>query len=270
MNRLDEVMVTPLGGVMGAELSGLDLCHPLSMDVVARVRGALLDHCVVVIRDQSLSEDGQVRFSARFGRPIMDVRPAAHRERPEVFVISNIVRDGMPIGALGHRALRYHSDLSFLREPAAISILHAVQVPSTGGDTMWASGYAAYDALSPTLKRSVDGRWALHRHWQADLNPAEPTHHPVVRTHPETGRKALFISPDYTVSIDRLPADESRRLLDVLFEHMTRAEFVWRHRWRVGDVVMWDNRCTIHRRDAFDGGQARLLHRTQLAGDQPF
>ena len=178
---------------------------------MARLRRALLDHCVLVFRDQAISEEDQVRFTGYFGRPVEHVRRQPDRPVKEIFLISNIEESGQPIGALGHGELSFHSDLSYLRRPGTLSLLYAVEVPGSGGSTQWCNGYAAYEALDDHLKTRVHGLRAIHRHPVEGQNPPEPVDHPVVRTHPETGRRTLYVGPHLTRSIVGMePAREPR------------------------------------------------------------
>ena len=264
----DRVEVIPSGGALGAEIRGLDLRLPLDAGTVGQLRRALLDHCVLVFRGQPISEADQVRFTGYFGRPVEHVRRQPDRPVKEIFLISNIEENGQPIGALGHGELSFHSDLSYLRRPGTLSLLYAVEVPDSGGSTQWCNGYAAYEALDDDLRTRVHGLRAIHRHPVEDQNPPEPVDHPVVRTHPETGRRTLYVGPHLTRSIVGMEPAESRALLDRLFAHMVQPRFVWTHHWRVGDLVMWDNRATMHRREPFPADRRRLMKRTQVLGEE--
>ena len=264
----DRVEVIPSGGALGAEIRGLDLRLPLDAATVGQLRRALLDHCVLVFRGQPISEADQVRFTGYFGRPVEHVRRQPDRPVKEIFLISNIEENGQPIGALGHGELSFHSDLSYLRRPGTLSLLYAVEVPESGGSTQWCNGYAAYEELDDDLRTRVHGLRAIHRHPVEDQNPPEPVDHPVLRTHPETGRRTLYVGPHLTRSIVGMEPAESRALLDRLFAHMVQPRFVWTHHWRVGDLVMWDNRATMHRREPFPADQRRLMKRTQVLGEE--
>ena len=266
----NEVQIIPTGGALGAEVWGLDLRYPLSAEIVSDLRAAFLDRCVLLFRDQQISEEDQVRFSRYFGHPVPHVREQPDRPIKEIFIISNVGENGRPIGALGYEEINFHSDLSYLHKPGSISILYAVEVPATGGDTMWANCYAAYEALDEGLKKQAAGLKAVHRHPRPQQNPLAPASHAVIRTHPETGRKVLYVNPDFTKYIEGVSEEESRELLDRLLAHATQPRFIWTHRWRVGDLVMWDNRCTMHRRESFDNSQRRIMKRTQMFGDEPY
>ncbi len=261
--------IIPTGEPLGARVVGLDLRRTIGPDLATRLHAALLEHCVLVFGDQAIDEVDQVRFTRCFGAPVPHVREQPARDIDEIFVISNVVEKGRPIGALGSGELTFHSDLSYLHEPGSLSVLYAVEVPEAGGDTMWASGYAAYETLDPALADTVAGLRAIHRHPEAAQNPVTPASHPIIRTHPETGRRAVYVNPQFTRSIAGVPADEGHTLLAALLAHVTDPRFVWTHRWRAGDLVIWDNRCTMHRREPFDDRQRRVMKRTQILGDAP-
>jgi taurine dioxygenase len=262
--------IVPTGGALGAEVVGLDCSKPLEDGVVVRLKEALLEHLVLVFRDQDLTDEGQVRFSRHFGDPKPHVREQPDRPVQEIFIVSNVVENGRPLGALGYGELTFHSDLSYLRNPGSISIVYAVEVPRQGGDTHWANGYAAYETLPAELRERVLPLRAVHRHGEEKQNPEVPQSHPVIRTHPETGRRATYVSPQFTRYIEGVPEEESRELLSRLFAHVTRPELVWTHKWRAFDLVLWDNRPTMHRRDGFDPRERRTLKRTQMFGEVPF
>ena len=262
--------IIPTGGALGAEIRSVDVSKPLAPAAVVRLEEAILQHLLLVFREQSLTEEEQVRFSRYFGDPEPHVRNQSDRKVPEIFVISNVSENGEPIGALGSGELTFHSDLSYMPRPGLLSIVHAVEVPRVGGDTQWANAYAAYDALPVELKERVLGLKAVHRHGEEEQNPDVPASHPVVRTHPETKRRATFVSPQFTRYIEGITRDESDALVDALLRHVTRPEFVWTHQWRPGDLVVWDNRCTMHRREPFAATERRILKRTQMFGDAPF
>lgn len=266
------MQIIPTGGALGAEIRGVDVGRPLSPETVAALRSAVLDHLLLIFRDQRLTEEEQVRFSRYFGRPEPHVRkrPEKDASLPEIFVVSNVRENGKTVGALGSGELTFHSDLSYMPRPGSFSVVYAVEVPRDGGDTQWANGYAAYDALSPDLRERVLGLRAVHRHGEDEQNPDPPASHPIVRTHPDTKRRAMYVSPQFTRYIEGMPREESDHLLDVLLRHVTRPEFVWTHQWRPGDVVVWDNRCTMHRREPFAETERRILKRTQMFGDAPF
>ncbi|MFC0253933.1 TauD/TfdA dioxygenase family protein [Massilia consociata] len=272
---------------LGAEVLGLDLARPLSEDDFDRLHRAHLEHHVLVFREQSFTPQQQVDFSRRFGRlQIHVLRQFQLPLHPEVLVISNIRENGQPIG-LGDAGHFWHSDLSYKAVPSLGSMLHAQELPAEGGDTLFANQHAAYEALPGKIKREIAGLRAEHSYlaryeelrrrnpWrpaltQAQIDEVVPAVHPVVRTHPETGRRALFVSEHFTTRLLGVPDERSRALLDILFEHSTRPEFVYRHGWRPNDLVFWDNRSLLHLATPFPQEQRRKLYRTTIEGDVPF
>ncbi|VXC76702.1 TauD/TfdA family dioxygenase [Massilia sp. 9I] len=272
---------------LGAEVLGLDLGRPLGEEDFRRLHRAHLDHHVLVFRDQSITPAEQVAFSRRFGPlQIHVLRQFQLPEQEEVLVISNIRENGQPIG-LGDAGHFWHSDLSYKAVPSLGSMLHAQELPTEGGDTLFANQHAAYDALPERLKREIEDLQAEHSYlakyeelrqrnpWrpkltQEQIDEVVPAVHKVVRTHPETGRRALFVSEHFTTCIVGLPEERSRALLDELFAHSTRPEFVYRHQWQPKDMVFWDNRSLMHLATAFPQEQRRKLYRTTIEGDVPF
>ena len=236
--------------------------------MVRRVRQALLDHDVVFWRNQHINEADQIRFTDYFGRPVEHVREQLDRPIKEIFIISNVVENGQPIGALNNDEISFHSDLSYMPQPGTISILYAVELPTIGGATHWCNCRAAYNALDDDSKARLKGLRAVHRHPIPAQNPPEPAHHPVVCTHPESGHKSLYVSPHLTRCIEGLDAAQSRELLDRLVHHMLQPRFVWTHDWQLDDLIMWDNRSTMHRREAFPAAERRLMKRTQIFNDE--
>lgn len=282
-----ELDIRPLSDALGAEVTGLDLDRPLSGQALARIHRAHLDHHVLVFRGQRITPAQQVAFSRRFGPlQIHVLKKFQLAGYPEVLVVSNIVEKGEPIG-LGDAGHYWHSDLSYKDRPSLGSMLHAQELPAEGGDTLFANQHAAYEALSPALKARIAGLRAEHSYlakyeelrarspWrpkltQAQIDEVPPAVHPVVRTHPETGRKALFVSEHFTTRIVGLPEDESRALLAELFAHSARPEFVYRHRWQPHDMVFWDNRSVLHLAAGTPDHLRRRLNRTTIEGDAPF
>jgi taurine dioxygenase len=279
--------IKPFDAPLGAEVLGLDLSQPVSPEDFARLHRAHLVHHVLVFRDQHITPSQQVAFSRRFGRlQIHVLRQFQLPSDPEVLVISNIRENGRPIG-LGDAGHFWHSDLSYKETPSLGSMLHAQELPEEGGDTLFANQHTAWDRLPAHLKRAVEGLKAEHSYlaryeelrqrnpWrpaltQAQIDEVKPAVHPVVRTHPETGRKALFVSEHFTTRIVGLPEDESRALLDELFGHSTRPEHIYRHRWQPQDMVFWDNRSLMHLAAGCPPDQRRKLYRTTIEGDLPF
>jgi len=262
------VTITPTGGALGAQVSDIDLRAPLDEETVGRIRAAFLAHSLLLIRSQQISKDDQVRFSRCFGEPVP--HPTNTRDRdpqvPEITVISNIVEAGQAVGALGNDEVAFHADLVFLHEPGSVSILYCVETPTEGGNTFWTNGYAAYDALDPATKAKIEDVKAVYVHRNPAYNPPTPPQHPLVCIHPESGRPTLFISPSSAERVVGMDETEGRQLLDDLFAHAIQPRFVWEHSWQPGDLIVWDNRCTMHRRESFDNSQRRLMLRTQLLG----
>jgi len=273
--------ITKLGKALGAEIQGLDLAQAIEPQLFAEIRAAWLEHLVIRIRGQKLSDPELLAFSRNFGEldppgPNPLGRPFL-ADHPEMNVISNIKHDGVPIGGLGDGEAIWHADMTYIERPPMAAILHAIEIPPAGGDTYWANMYVAYETLSEPLKRRIEGREAIHdatynsagamRKGYKDVTDprtAPGARHPLVRTHPETGRRSLFLGRRRNSYIVGLDLEESEALLDALWAHATQPQFTFRQEWRVGDVMVWDNRCTLHRRDAFDPRARRLLHRTQV------
>ena len=276
-----------VGAPLGAEVIGLDLSLPLADDDVRRLHRAHLDHHVLVFRDQRITPTQQVEFSRRFGElQIHVLRQFQLPRNPEVLIISNIRENGAPIG-LGDAGHLWHSDLSYKETPSLGSMLHAQELPAEGGDTLFANQHTAYESLPIALKRDIEGlqaeHWYLARYddlrqrnpWrptltQAQIDEVKPVRHPVVRTHPETGRRALFVSEHFTTRILGVSEARSRELLDALFAHSTRAEHIYRHQWQAHDMVFWDNRSLMHLAAGCPEHLRRRLYRTTIAGDVPF
>ena len=262
------VEVLPTGGALGAEIRNADLTVPLTPNEASQVRRAMLDHGVVLFRGQNLCDEELVRFTAYFGKPVPHVRKQRPRKVEEVFLISNIEENGEPIGELGDELIPFHSDLSYLERPGNLSVLYAVELPATGGQTQWCNCTAAYAARDDTMKRKLKGMRAVHRHHVEAQNPVVHIAHPIVRTHPETGRRSLYVGPHLTRYVAGVDRAEGDALLAVLYAHIEQPQFTWTHEWRIGDVVLFDNRPTMHRRLAFPPDQRRLMKRTQIFNDE--
>lgn len=263
-----QLTIIPTGGALGAEIKGCDLANPLSPEQAAQVRQAMLDHGVIFFRGQTLTDENMVRFTAYFGQPVPHVRKQRERRVKEIFIISNVKENGEPIGELGDELIPFHSDLSYLERPGTLSVLYAIEVPAAGGQTQWCNCTAAYAALGDELKHRLQGLRAVHRHHVEAQNPIEHIAHPIARTHPETGRRSLYVGPHLTRYIAGLDAEVSNALLAELYAHLEQPRFVWTHEWQVGDLVLFDNRPTMHRRLAFPSDQRRLMKRTQIFNDE--
>jgi taurine dioxygenase len=275
------VRTEKLSDALGAEVSGVDLAQPLAPAVFAGIRAAWLEHLVLRFRGQRLSDPQLLAFSRNFGEldppgPNPYGRPFLP-DHPEMNVISNIKAHGVPIGGLGDGEAIWHADMTYAERPPMAAVLYALEVPPSGGDTYWANMALAYQALPEDLRRSVEGREAIHDATYnsagvmrkgydevRDPRQAPGARHPLVRIHPETGRKCLYLGRRRNSYVVGLELAQSERLLDALWAHATQPAFTFRQQWRAGDVLIWDNRCTLHRRDAFDPAARRLLHRTQI------
>jgi taurine dioxygenase len=278
-----------LGAAMGAEIVGVDL-NGLANAEFSRIRDAFHTYQVLAIRDQTLTPASQLAFSRRFGA--LEDQLNAHYtvpNYPEVLVLSNDLRDGKPIGLIDGGDF-WHSDSSHREFPSMATILYAVKNPDAGGDTEFANMYAAYEALPEDFKRRIVTLRGIHavsklRNKRVTVSPRRPDGKdfyerqksipdqvwPMVRTHPVTGKKALYVSPRFTIGIEGLSEAEADEVLDNLFAHQIRPEFVYRHNWRDRDLVMWDNRSVIHQATGgYTYPDVRTMHRTVIAGDRPF
>jgi taurine dioxygenase len=268
------IEIRPLTLAIGAEVTGIDLRRPLPDDDVACLRQALLDHLVLFFRDQDIDDDEQLAFALRFGPMHVSPLQTVHQDSPEIVVLDQV----HPVGEGGDE---WHSDNTFLADPPMGSILRAVQLPDLGGDTCFASMYAAYEALSPAMRALVDGLRAVHditrplqkaiRDGHSSLDVAEmqvkcpPVEHNVVVTHPETGRKALYLNRNSTTHLVGLTDRENDLLLPFLFDHVRSPEYQCRFHWETGSIAFWDNRAVQHYAVA-DYRERRVMHRATIAG----
>jgi taurine dioxygenase len=257
------------------------LRKPLSPELAQDIWRIFVDHCVVLFRDQELTQDDLVRATANFGatadlgRPAELQPPGRDRMNPKVMLITNIRENGQTIGALPDGEMWFHHDTIHRETPTKATLLYSVQVPTYGGETVFSNLFAAYDALPDDLRRKLDGRQALHAYsfgaqYKDDSNAVNARNqaiHPAIRTHEDNGRKAIYVNRLMTQQLVGLPEEESRETLDRVFDHIEQEEFLYEHKWRKGDVVMWDNRSSIHARKDFPADQVRLMWRTVLAGD---
>ncbi len=268
----------PLSPSLGAELIDIDLSAPMSDTLFESVLDAWHSHLVILLRDQHLSEDDQVRFAERFGPTSMSTRGHFQSKNPAIMLISNIREDGKQIGALPDGEMHFHTDQCHQERPAMATMLYSIEVPSVGGNTLFANAYGAYETLPAAIKQRIEGRKALNAY---DYDIAATTRgtkvregvpsywHPIVRTHPATGRKALFINRLMTVAIEGLSDDEGEELLNTLFDHQEQRTFIYEHVWRPNDVLLWDNRCTLHARTDFSDKERRLMRRVAIKGERP-
>ena len=272
------IRVRPLSAAIGAEIIGVDLREPLDDATFDQILDAWHRYLVILLRGQKLTEEDQVRFAERFGPPAKIHTKQFMQKHPAVMLISNIREDGKPIGALPDGEMHFHTDQCHQERPAMASMLYAIEIPSKGGNTLFANAYAAYETLPSDLKRRIEERKALNAYDYdsaanirgGDISSDAPSYtHPVVRTHPATGRKALYVNRLMTRRIEGLPLQESEELLNLLFDHQERPEFIYEHVWRPGDILMWDNRCTLHARTDFSADERRLLRRVTILGEKP-
>ena len=269
----------PLSPALAAEVIGLDLRQPLDSATRDAVYAAFVRHHVLCFRDQALNKDQQIAFTQQFGTLERHIASNRGADNPLVHTVSNLDAQGVPSGKVGSQA--WHSDKSFRPEPSLATVLHAVTLPPEGGNTCFADMTAAYDALDAAEQAELDGvrvihSWELSRQKSGqqatpeEVRDAPPMSHPLVRVHPDTGRKSLFMG-EHASHFDGRPMAEGRARLATLQAHATQDQFVYRHHWRPGDMLMWDNRCLLHRADPnFDAAlYPRVLHRTCLRGTSP-
>jgi taurine dioxygenase len=269
--------VRPLSPALGAEILGVDLRNPIDDALKQKFLDTWHQYLVILLRNQTLDEDTQVRFAEMFGppAPVTSGRTFSVKH-PAVMLISNIRQDGKPIGALPDGEMHFHTDQCHQPVPAKATVLYAIEIPSQGGNTLFSNAYTAYETLPGDIKERLAGRRAFNAYDQDTTtrsasydNARASAWHPAVRTHPATGRKALYVNRLMTREIEGLPQAESNALLQMLFDHQERPQFVYEHAWHVGDILMWDNRCTLHARTDFSAGERRLLRRVTILGEKP-
>jgi taurine dioxygenase len=281
------ITVHPLSPALGAEIRGVDASKEL-IDAEP-IRAAWREHLVLLFRDQTLSGDEQMRFARSFGAveprhsktPEERLEDAKYSGHVDALLVSNVRKDGKPIGSLPDGEMDFHMDTCFRETPAKGAFLYAMEIPKVGGDTMFLNLYRAYETLPEDIKRRIAGKKALNVYLYGgvvrrgtnavqDLSKVAHAIHPVVRTHPETGRKALYVNRLMTMRIEGMDEQESRTLLDTLFDHIEQPQFMFTHKWQVGDLLLWDNRCTLHARTDFSPNERRMLRRCSLSGDRPY
>ena len=272
--------ITLISEALGAEVAGLDLREPLDAATVAAIEDAWHEHIVLVFRDQDLDEDAQLRFAAQFGELGERARPPERRAEgagynAAIMLVSNVRENGVPIGSLRDGEMWFHHDMSYTEAPYKGTMLYGIEIPSVGGNTLFANMYKAYDRLSEATKERIRGMRALHVYDFAlrervdvagDISGYKHRIQPVAVTHPVTGRKALYVNPLITARIEDTPADESEKLLDELFEFTRDDRLIYEHVWRPGDLLMWDNWCSCHARTDFSETERRLLRRCTILG----
>ncbi len=275
-----QMTVNPSGAALGAEIQNVELTSLSDRDF-DEIHGIWLEYLVVRFRRQQLTIEDLIAFSRRFGEldwaPVQETGRRFVEGHPEVYIVSNVIENGVPIGSLGAGEAAWHTDMSYQEHPPKASMLYAVEIPPAGGDTHFCNMYRAYECLPDALKERISGLVLKHdatynsggyvrQGLAATDDPASSpgVYHALVRTHPETGRRALYLGRRRNAYVAGLPLAESEALLDELWSHATRNDTAWKNEWRPGDLVLWDNRCTMHRRDAFDPNSRRILYRTQI------
>jgi len=274
------VVVRPFPAPAGAEVDCGSLAA-LGDEEKKSIHDAWLDHLFLVFHGQNLSDTELVDVSRIFGEP--EIAAVAPKDGifQQIAVISNVLENGKPIGALGAGELLWHSDHSFNEKPLGAAMLYALEIPNAGGDTLFTNMYLALDTLPLSLRQRIEGLTIKNdgslnsagiRRTDAvitDLRTYEGPSHPIVRTHPETGRNVLYLGRRPNAYVNGMSIEDSEALLNELWAHATQPRFAWSHKWSVGDLVVWDNRCLMHRRDSFDPKARRIMHRAQCAGDRP-
>lgn len=274
-----EFSTRALAPSIGAEIIGVDLSRPMDEPTFAEILDTWHRSNVILLRDQHLTEDEQVRFGERFGPPAVSHTRRYTTKNPAVMLISNIRENGELIGALPDGEMNFHTDQCHQERPAMASMLYSLEVPSEGGNTLFANAYLAYETLPAATKRRIDGRKALNAYDYDNASTIRGTKlrdgipsywHPIVRTHPVTRRKALYVNRLMTVAIEGMPDAEANEVLNALFDHQEQRQFVYEHVWRPHDVLLWDNRCTLHARTDFSATERRLMRRLTILGEKPF
>ncbi|MEX2617716.1 MAG: TauD/TfdA family dioxygenase [Alphaproteobacteria bacterium] len=281
------LQVIPTGAALGAEVIVDDL-RSIDAGAFKQIEAAWFKHSVLLFRNQTLSDDDLQDFAKRFGELELPARSRIGQpwipESPYLTCISNVKTDtGKPTGSLGDGEAVWHADLTFLEQPPTGCFLYGIEIPDHGGDTGFCSLYRAYDTLPANLKKRIEGRTLIHDHTRNSagfLRPNQPENldnpednpgarHPIICTHPKSGRKLLFLGRRPHAFIIGMSLEESDEVLDALWDHTTQKQNTWHHSWRRGDLILWDNTCVLHRRDSFDPNARRVLHRTQIKGSRP-
>ena len=271
------IEVQPVAGSLGALIHGVNAAAPLDDEVIAEIRQALLGHLVIFFRDQKLTPHEQLAFAKRFGEPMEYPQLTGLPEAPMITPVVKLAHERINFGGI------WHSDTTYLTQPPMASMLYAVEIPPYGGDTLFANQYAAYATLSEGLRKTLDGLIGVNTSTKADASKTREERlksagvemkvlvgeHPVVRTNPETGRRALFVNIGHTAHFKGWTEEESRPLLEYLWQHQVKPEFTCRFQWQPGSIAFWDNRCVQHNAVNDYAGFRRIMHRVTLAGDTP-
>jgi taurine dioxygenase len=273
------ITITPLLDAIGAAITGVDLSQDVDAETVAAIKQAWLDNIIIVFPGQDITDDEQEIFCRNFGElELVRTTTSIDKDHPSIMMITNVKDSGKPT-ALEDGEMMFHYDQCYYEQPSMGSTLYAIEVPDEGGNTLFASCIKAYDALSDGWKQRIEGLRALNYYDYArnptmrpdDVNPDVPQWtHPVVRVHPETGKKAIYVNRLMSILIEGLPAEESDEILNFLFDHIEKPEFVYEHVWTVGDMMMWDNRCSVHARTYFSPEKRRMLRRVTVRDAIPF
>ena len=272
--------VVKSGKALGAEIRGVDLSKPMDDATFQLVKDGWLQNLVIVVRGQSLDTDAQVAFGTRFGEPAptRTANIVRKTEHPAIMYISNRKENGKFIDQLPEGEMQFHIDQCYIEQPPKATILHSLNIPSAGGDTLFSNHYLAYECLPENVKKRIAGKKALNVYDYQNAGTVKNDNirddapqfwHPIVRTHPETGRKCLFVNRLMSLKIEGLEKAESDELLETMFEAIERPEHIWAHKWKVGDLIMWDNRCSSHARQDFPAQELRLMRRLTIKGDRP-
>ncbi|MEE2688812.1 MAG: TauD/TfdA family dioxygenase [Pseudomonadota bacterium] len=283
-SRYGNLTVLPISEALGAEIKDVDLAK-VDDATYRGIRNAWIDNLVLLFRNQSIDDAELVAFSRLFGE--LDMAPPQENglqavvNQPEIMVISNVKEGGVPIGSLGDGEAIWHTDMNYAEYPPLGSALFSLEVPDMGGNTGFCNMYMALEALPADLRAKLEGKSIKHdasmtsggylRHGMdevTDVSQCPGAIHPIIRNHPESNRSVLYLGRRLNAYVMNMPIDESEALLDEIWQYTTLEHHTWHHQWQVGDVVFWDNRAVMHRRDAFDSGQRRIMHRTQIA-DRP-
>jgi taurine dioxygenase len=273
------ITVTPLSDAIGAAITDVDLSEEVDAETVAAIKQAWLDNIIIVFPGQDITDDEQEIFCRNFGElELVRTTTSIDKDHPSIMMITNVKDSGKPT-ALEDGDMMFHYDQCYYEQPSMGSTLYAIEIPDEGGNTLFASCIKAYDALSDDWKQRIEGLRALNYYDYArnptmrpdDVNPDVPQWtHPVVRVHPETGKKAIYVNRLMSILIEGLSAEESDEILNFLFDHIEKPEFVYEHVWTVGDMMMWDNRCSVHARTYFSPKKRRMMRRVTVRDAIPF